>query len=108
MTFLPYRETLYRDWTIQHTWRTALDRPGPDGFDRVAVKAGQLVMQGEMTWQEFTGQLDALDGVGRSAKPPQPLQGARGTAAPPEPRKPPARRRRDPDPALQPLFHETT
>lgn len=108
MNFRPYRETPYRDWTIQHVWRTSRDRPGPDGFDRTAVKGELRVEQGNLTWTAFTQQLDTLDGL---RTPPQPLESLRSTPAPdqapaPAPAPPPRRRRGEPDPSLQSLFPE--
>ncbi|WP_306600736.1 hypothetical protein [Geothrix sp. 21YS21S-2] len=104
MNFQPYRETPYRDWTIQHTWRTSQERPVPDGFDRVAVKGTQKVAQDlHQTWAEFTAALDALDGLRAPRATTTPLtSGARPKEA--APGKPPPRRRRDPDPSLQSLF----
>jgi hypothetical protein len=106
MNFRPYRETPYRDWTIQHVWRTSLERPGPDGFDRTAVKGDLRVEQGDLTWTAFTQQLDTIDGI---RLPPQPLQALRSTptpAPPPVAAKPSRRRRGEPDPSLQSLFPE--
>jgi len=105
MRFLAYRETSYRDWTIQHTWRTSKDRPGPDGFDRVAVRGAQVVAQGQMTWTAFMAHLDTLDGL---RKGPAPLPALEPTAKAPrglEPKKP-MRRRGRPDPGLQSLFED--
>lgn len=106
MNFRTYRETLYRDWTIQHTWRTSRERPGPDGFDRTAVKGELRVEQGELTWTAFTQQLDTIDGL---RLPQQPLQSLRSAPAPgptPAPAPPPRRRRGEPNPSLQSLFPE--
>ncbi|BDU72934.1 hypothetical protein [Mesoterricola silvestris] len=105
MNFKPYQETLHRDWTIQHTWKTSQDRPGPDGFDRVAVKGPHRIHQGEMAWAAFMATLDALDGVGRPEASTTPLRSHRRREDAPRPQEPPRpRRRRGTDSSLQSLF----
>jgi hypothetical protein len=98
VTFKAYVETPHRDWTIQQTWRTSADRPGPDGFDRVAVKGSQRVPQGlSESWAGFTRRLDVLDG---HLVPPSASRAPflRGKA--PAPKVPP------PSLSAQPLFPE--
>jgi hypothetical protein len=63
MRFRTYGEIPYRGWTIQGTWRTSAERPGPDGFDRVAVKGESRIPQGiNEPWDAFLRRLDELDG----------------------------------------------
>ena len=63
MNFRPYVEIQYRGgWVIQQTWRTSLDRPGPDGYDRVAVRGQVRIEQGDRTFEKFLDGLDRIDG----------------------------------------------
>jgi hypothetical protein len=63
MNFKTFRETDYRSWTIQHTWHTSDERPGPDGFDRVAIRGEERVEQGADSWTAFLTRLDEIDGL---------------------------------------------
>jgi hypothetical protein len=64
MRFKTYVEIPYHTWTIQQTWHTSIDRPGPDGFDRVAVQGDRSVKQGPAeSWANFYHRLDVLDGL---------------------------------------------
>ena len=63
MAFQPYVEMQYRGgWTVQQTWRTSLERPGPDGFDRVAVRGETRIEQGTRTFEQLLNALDRIDG----------------------------------------------
>lgn len=58
MSFRPFVEISHRAWTIQQTWNEKTTQ-----FDRVAVKGGRRVDQGNMTYSAFLRLLDGIDGI---------------------------------------------
>ncbi len=63
MNFRTHVETQYRGgWTIHHDWHTSEERPGPDGFDRVAVRGERRIEQGARSYVQLLDALDRIDG----------------------------------------------
>jgi hypothetical protein len=89
MAFQKYLETPHDGgWTVQQTWRTSEERPGPDGFDRVAVRGNERIEQGARTFEQFLR--DLARGGNPSGEPSSPVPFISGPGPGPRPASAPA------------------